>query len=275
MKGAFKILLGVIAWLALCAYLIYALDTTKQRADRVVIRKVEIEIKDSSKQKIINPDIVTSWLTAAGINLKNREISSLNTEDIRNIVCSRKFVKQAKVYTTLGGTLHIDIWQRYPIARVNTINGYNFYITNDNYILPLQSQDVLYVPIISGNYSPPFSTKYIGEFDTKNEKKLTENCIYFSKLINFVRFMENDNFWRSQIVQLNIVPNGRSTETWQEPTLEIIPRMGDFVIIVGGLDNIQEKLDKLMLFYKKALPYEGWSRYTEIDLRYKEQIVCR
>jgi cell division protein FtsQ len=34
------------------------------------------------------------------------------------------------------------------------------------------------------------------------------------------------------------------------------------------------KLENLKLFYQKALPKVGWERYSSINLKYKNQIVC-
>ena len=31
---------------------------------------------------------------------------------------------------------------------------------------------------------------------------------------------------------------------------------------------------RLKVFYKEAIPYEGWNQYDEINLKYKKQIVC-
>jgi cell division protein FtsQ len=60
---------------------------------------------------------------------------------------------------------------------------------------------------------------------------------------------------------------------------------GDFVLIpiVGGQEiifgtantdkEVNEKFRKLKIFYKEAIPYEGWDKYTEINLKYDRQIV--
>jgi len=49
---------------------------------------------------------------------------------------------------------------------------------------------------------------------------------------------------------------------------------GDQVIALGGIDAYEQKLDKLMSFYRKAVLYEGWDRYRYVNLKYKDQIVC-
>ena len=37
---------------------------------------------------------------------------------------------------------------------------------------------------------------------------------------------------------------------------------------------VEEKFSKLKVFYKEAIPYEGWEKYKSISLKYDKQIVC-
>ena len=54
----------------------------------------------------------------------------------------------------------------------------------------------------------------------------------------------------------------------------LIPRVGEQKIHIGNLDNTKEKLDNLYQFYNVALPIKGWQTYSDINLKYKNQIVC-
>ena len=37
---------------------------------------------------------------------------------------------------------------------------------------------------------------------------------------------------------------------------------------------INEKLENLYQFYKQAMPLKGWQTYSDISLKYSNQIVC-
>ena len=64
-----------------------------------------------------------------------------------------------------------------------------------------------------------------------------------------------------------------------------LKKSGDFILvpiewgqeIVFGTANtdkeVKEKFEKLKIFYSEAIPYEGWNKYTEINLKYDKQIV--
>jgi cell division protein FtsQ len=125
----------------------------------------------------------------------------------------------------------------------------------------------------------------------EKEKKSHESHRFLPKLANFVRFIERDDFWAAQIVQINVVGRGANggnggngdheenhgnrPERWREPQLELIPRAGDHVILLGGLDGEEAaRLDNLKIFYEKGLWREGWDKYTYINIKYGNQIVC-
>lgn len=107
------------------------------------------------------------------------------------------------------------------------------------------------------------------EAERLKQKKLGKSCEDFLKLVNFVEIIQSDDFWRSQIVQ--IVAHSASDGS---PDLELIPRAGGHTVLFGGTDDATEKLDKLMVFYRKGLQNIGWERYGAINVKYKEQVVC-
>jgi cell division protein FtsQ len=116
----------------------------------------------------------------------------------------------------------------------------------------------------------------------EKEKKSHESLLFLSKLANFVKFIGTSDFWSAQIVQINIVgesePVGSrvyGNGSWHEPNLELIPRAGDHVVLLGELDGTENRrLENLRRFYLDGLWHEGWGGYTGIDIRYRNQIVC-
>ena len=54
-----------------------------------------------------------------------------------------------------------------------------------------------------------------------------------------------------------------------------MPRVGRQIIKLGSLEGYATKLENLMLFYEQVVPETGWDRYSEINLEYSNQIVCK
>jgi cell division protein FtsQ len=50
--------------------------------------------------------------------------------------------------------------------------------------------------------------------------------------------------------------------------------IGDQKIIFGEFADSMQKWKKLKVFYKEAMPFVGWRKYRNLDLRFRNQIVC-
>lgn len=57
--------------------------------------------------------------------------------------------------------------------------------------------------------------------------------------------------------------------------IHLYPRVGDYIFELQGVDNLDEALDKIPLFYQKIVPQLGSNQYKIIKLSYRDQIVCK
>ena len=108
------------------------------------------------------------------------------------------------------------------------------------------------------------------EAERLKQKKLEKSYEDFMKLLTFVKIVEDDGFWRSEVVQITAktTPSGALE-------VELTPRSGRFTILFGRLDDIGGKFDKLLRFYRSGLSSIGWDEYRTIDVRYRNQVVCK
>lgn len=277
------IVLSTVVWCALFAYIVFAARMCSGEKERTMLNSVDIRVSDGGGEPLVTTETVRGWLKEDGYDLNNIELAKVNTDEIRASIAARGLVRKVKIYSDMNGVLHIEVGQRKPVARVNTQNGYNFYITDDGWVLQMKKLKAVYVPIVTGVLPLPFGRDFEGSIDGIDEedrKKSPESYSYLLKLVNFVNAISDDPFWNSQIVQINVGMGGASglgaaeENTWKEPEIELIPRIGKHIVVLGSLDDTRQKLDKLMLFYRKVLDYEGWDAYSRINLRYKGQVVC-
>ena len=56
--------------------------------------------------------------------------------------------------------------------------------------------------------------------------------------------------------------------------MELIPRVGDHIIVIGTLTDYSDKLARLKLFYEKVLNQVGWNKYRKINIEFSNQIIC-
>ncbi|MDE6374871.1 MAG: hypothetical protein K2L09_03900 [Alistipes sp.] len=108
------------------------------------------------------------------------------------------------------------------------------------------------------------------EQEREEQKKLEKSYEDFAKLLTFVEYIENDAFWRSEVVQFiaSTTPGGALE-------VDLVPRSGRHTVRFGRIAEIEEKFDRLLRFYEGGLSRIGWDEYRTIDVRYSDQVVCR
>ena len=137
MKRPLVITLNVLSWTAILVYLLLSSRYTRERKQQRPCREVRVVVLDSAERGFITPAMVRGWFASEKIPLVGRELSSINTLELERFVRRRGYVRSARVYASIDGVLTIEIAQRKPVMRFNTDDGYNFYVTDDGYILPL------------------------------------------------------------------------------------------------------------------------------------------
>lgn len=261
------LLLYTAVWGAVGTYFFFAVRECRSRRDGLMVNDLHIEVRDSA-MGFVTAGMVREWFDEGGLVFRGMRAAEINTAEVERFLRGRGFVKSADVYTDLTGRLTIELTQRRPLMRVKTTGGYDFFVTDDGYVLPARSRSARYLQVVTGDFTPPFEEGFEGSVEdkmTEEEKNSDKNYLFFTKLVNFARLVENDRFWSSQIVQTVASADG---------TLELVPRAGNHVILFGEPEDAQRKLEKLKLFYKNALSWEGWSNWRCIDIRYDNQIVC-
>ncbi len=276
MKRIFSIVWGVLPWVVIVGYLIIVSRYCHVQQEQLLCRGLCVRVLDSAERGFVTSSMVVDWLTTRNGDSLREPVAKINTLEIeKKLIQQYQFIESVHAYTSMDGLLNIEITQRKPILRVNSTNGYDFYVTDDHYILPTQRHYSTYVPIVTGTVELPFDRNYVGKLDDcleQDEKKVSENDSFLANLINFVKFVEHDNFWKAFWVQINVC-DGASRGS-EGPCIELVPRAGDQIVCLGTLDDYRSKLDKLMRFYRYGLMYEGWENCRYINLAYRGQVVC-
>lgn len=225
MKRIFSITLGVLSWAVIVGYLIAASRYCHAQQEQTLCRGLRVKVLDSAERGFITPAMVKNWFAAEQKEFLREPVGKVNTLEVEAFVRRRGFVKTVRAYTSMDGMLNIELTQRKPVLRVNSVNGYDFYVTDDNYILPTQRYYSVYVPVVTGMIVPPFGPDFVGSLDDwskKGEKKVSENYLFLANLINFVKFVESDGFWSAFWVQINVRDGG--SEGRYDPQIELVPR---------------------------------------------------
>ena len=262
-----KIILRVFVVVAIASYLLFAAGGAESKLDaEMLCRNLKVEITDSSKAGFVSAEMVRRWLNNHSITVIGQPMKSINTLAIQQSLLSHTYVSSAAVYKTISGDVCVELSQRRPMLRFMTNSGRSSYLTNDGWLVPTQLQYSVDVPIVTGDLKLPSDGECVLPRDKKNiEKKSNKNYEFLHKLINFVGFLESDSDLRKMFVQINVTADNE---------LELIPRVGNHVVLLGTIDGYRAKLDKLSRFYTDGLAFDGWNRYKVINLKYKNQVIC-
>lgn len=91
----------------------------------------------------------------------------------------------------------------------------------------------------------------------------------FMSLISFVERLQSDKFLRAEVVQIVATTTSNGALS-----LTLIPRSGDHRIEFGWIENVEDKLHRLRLFYDQVAVTSGWESYKSVNLNYADRIVC-
>ena len=103
-----------------------------------------------------------------------------------------------------------------------------------------------------------------------NADNIRNHVADFDALVAFAEYIVDSEFWRSEVVQIELTGGGESPMQ-----IAIIPRSGNFFVDLGFAERLSSKLATLGDFYDKTLSNVGWETYRHISLRYDNQVVCK
>jgi cell division protein FtsQ len=238
-----KVFILLISSLLLVYLFFSAFYLGSKEKEKTICTHLQIEVTGELKNQYIGEKEIERMLLNSGLNPVGITLSEVNTGTIEAILEENQLIKQAECYKTVDGTVHIKIYQRTPLLRIISNNG-NYYIDNEGDKMPVPNNFSAYVPVATGFIDEDFAR---------------------AELYHFTRFLQKDKFWNAQIEQIYVAPN---------EDIELTPRVGNHQIILGKIEDYEEHLAKLKLFYEKTLNKVGWNKYSKINLKYKNQIVC-
>lgn len=240
----FKLILKIVGCILLVGYLACAGVIYHLGAEPMRYKEVSIHICDTAETAFLHASDIRRMMTQAGISAIGKEAATFNTDELSQRLEQNKLVRRADCYHTPDSTLRIDIYQRHPIMRVMTARGSDFYIDREGELMPVQSNaPAMHLPLATGDVSPELAR---------------------GQLYDFARFLQKNRFWRSAITQINVRTDG---------DVELIPRVGQHIILMGPLTDYEAKLKKLLTFYDKVPEHRGWNAYRVINLKFKGQVI--
>ena len=175
----------------------------------------------------------------------------INLQRIEEHLQSFPFVSRVQARRNPNGNIHIELWQKKPIARLTRQGKSDQFITLKGELVPLTT-----------GYAPRVMT-----IQLPDKMNTPMRARWIQDQLAFLTYIDTHPFWRAQIASIAYQPNGE---------LLLYPQVTHQRIRMQANEKeFAAKLAQLYAFYTRVLPNKGWTTYKEIDLRFDHQIVCR
>ena len=253
----------IVIALLLLAYLAVTIGFISERRSRIICNSLKISIPDSVEHRFIRTKDVMLLIQPQGTNWIGQYIDKISTQEIESLVYKHPAVKEAIVYKTVGGSVNVEVLQRQPLIRIINRFAESYYIDDEGKAMPWSTHFTARVIVANGNIGNRFDFSRAREANILNDTIAAYHTL--KDLFLIASYINDNKFWRAHFEQIFVEEDG---------DFDLIPRVGGHLIIFGKMENISEKFSNLQQLYALGLPNEGWNKYSTINLKFRNQVVC-
>ncbi|MEY3376904.1 MAG: hypothetical protein RL463_1214 [Bacteroidota bacterium] len=253
-KPLIKQILTIILWLSIGSGITLLLISAVNKEQKNLCKEVIVEFDDQLPFRMLDEDeiVYTLWPAAHNTYPVGKPVTSLDIYALEKQLEKNPWIRNADIYFDQVRKLHLRVEQRNPVARLFTPAGNSFYIDDQYALLPVKLAGAVSLPVFT-NYAQIASTPSAAD------------TVLMKRIVSLSNFIKSDSLWMAQIEQVNINP---------DLSFEVMTQMGDQVIQLGVRSDWSKLFSKLKVLYKRINEEGNWSKYSQIDLQYKDQAVC-
>ncbi len=242
-----------MVWLGVAIAILILLVAANKKEKAHTCKDVVITIKGVGENMFIDKgDIITLLKRGSNEKLIGKSVMKMDLAAMERQLEKSSWISDAELYFDSHDVLHVTATERQPIARIFTRAGTSFYIDSFSRRMPLLQKLSVRVPVVTGF---PSAKKLNGS-----------DSLLLGEVKKLALFVITDSFWNAQVGQIDIVGN---------KNFEIIPTVGNHIIQLGTTENLEQKFNKLFVFYNQVLRKTGFDKYSVINVQYDQQVVGR
>ncbi|MBQ8704075.1 MAG: hypothetical protein IJ524_06850 [Bacteroidales bacterium] len=246
MKRPYKILLIILGAVVL-AVLVVIGNVSRSRS---TVRGIEVNIRQGRVPQLVDDQTVRDSIVAALPSLLQHSVGSVDREAVAEAAARVPYLKEVGVAVSVSGKVVVRARQRRPIARLYYGNQ-ELYIDDEGVVMPSSPLGNCNVLVAGGDFAEPLRP------DSLNRQ--------VTALWQVARFLDKESKYGELIDQIYIERDG---------DIMMVPKLGGHVVELGSPDDLDEKFDLLLAFYRKGMPRAGWDTYSRVSLKYHGQVVC-
>lgn len=232
--------------------IVLLMGTIQVRSSEQACKDLQIDIL--GVEAFIDKNDIEKLITQEYGQLKGRTLESIPIHDLEQQLSELPYVSKARVSTDMNGWLYVQLWQRKAALRILDEKGGGYYVDQTGIKLPLSPVYSPHVPIAYGAIAEGI--------DHPLDSVETDLVM---GLFQLAKFISADGIWFKEIAKIYVNQMG---------DIELVPQVGMHRIILGDAGDLEEKFEKLMIFYRGVLPKVGPNTYDAVNLKYRNQLVC-
>ncbi len=267
-----KRLTASVFFIAFLVFLVLGFYYASGQAEALLCRGIDITILDSGELAFVTKARIRRYIQDNFPDVMGHPLLSINTAELETRLNDLSGVRDVQVYYGVDGYLRVRMLQREPLFRIISSTGASCYVDRQGYTFPVDRNYTAHVLLVTGNMGLPMGGRLLQqEFHQRGllpQEEIVEVChdMNWNQMFQFICFLSADPLWRSQFAQIYV-------ENWKH--VELVPRVGGQLIIMGNLDNYEYKLNKLYSVYRSLLKDNVLDDYATLDLQYSNQVVGR
>lgn len=264
LKKKIRRILYFILWGAMFAGAGVLLGFADFEQNGTICRSVHYNLVYGEAEVLIMEADVDSLIRSVSGQVKGKPLYLINTEKIERVLRKYPYVASAHVYGTLTGEIFVDIYQREPVIRVITESNKSYFIGKEGVVLSVHPDYPVRVLVASGTIPDSIFIR-----SARKSKRLPVDSASSSPLLSDLHrlalFISGKPFLKAQVDQVYVNRQG---------DYELIPKLGNHIILFGNAEDLGDKFRRLMIFYRQGLNQIGWNKYNVINIKYRNQVVC-
>lgn len=251
LKGLVVIIVNL--FILICIGVLWINSIKRQGTQQSENLQIKIFTGESKEQLLERKDILSWFNEFYKKDIRKIPVNTMDLKRLEEYILSQALVKKVDIYLDSKNNVHADVYQRSPLMRIVDSNGDQYFMDEDGYKIP-----------VSNKYSSRIlvATGQLAKVD--GQKLIPRERVYYAGLINVAKAIRKDSFIRSLIEQVDMDDKGEFT---------LIPKVGTEKIFLGSCEMIEDKLERLKLFYKENMGRQGWNVYQLVNLKFKGQII--
>jgi cell division protein FtsQ len=250
-KISIRKVLFTVAWLAAGAGLLTLLIAAIGKRNSEECTDYKITIKGTQDNFFVDKKDVERLLKASTKgNIKGQPMTAFNLRKMEALLEDNVWIRDAELFFDNQQVLHTSVWEREPVARIFTTGGSSYYIDSSKRRMPLSERLSARVPVFT---------------NFPDRKVLTKkDSLLLDDVKTMAQYIMEDDFRMAQVSQVDIT---------KQRTFEMVPVIGNHLVLLGNAENLEQKFNRLFIFYKQVAGKTGFDRYSTINVQFAGQVI--